>query len=78
MLVGVSGFLSSMWGVTKVDREDEKKGNPCLSKTQINKDEHTHMSAATRALTQLTQPGVSVCYSLKRWHAQAATSALPS
>lgn len=34
----------------------------------------THTSAAMRALTQLTQAGVSVSSEPKRWHARAAAS----
>lgn len=50
--------------------------NPCSTQTLVNKDVCTHMSPAMRALTQLTRAGVSVCYSLKLWHAQAAILSL--
>lgn len=60
---------SERGGAARAEKE-KKKSTQAFMRTAVC----THTSAAMRALTQLTQAGVSVSSEPKRWHARAAAS----
>lgn len=62
---------SERGGAARAEKEKKKKkSTQAFMRTAVC----THTSAAMRALTQLTQAGVSVSSEPKRWHARAAAS----